>query len=201
MNNRLIKLIRNPKNEYQKVVPYLSTTFKQLIRWICEFFRYDKFSKVYEGHDDLLKHLGKMKDGFFIECGANNGFRSDPTYYLEKILGWKGILVEPLPAAYEVCKQFRKKSTIFNCALVSHDYKDETIKLIDCKLMTIVKGVDGYEEWVKDGENVQKYIMIGNETVHYLKPILEKPHKEFKFPWLYSRSLRHSSNVIYLWEN
>jgi hypothetical protein len=49
-------------------------------------------------------------------------------------------------------------------------------------------------------ENVNKYIMIGNESVHKLKPILELSHKEYKFPWLYSRSLSYENNVIYVWE-
>lgn len=49
-------------------------------------------------------------------------------------------------------------------------------------------------------KNVNKYIMIGNEKVHELKPALELPHKKYKFPWLLSRSLRHENNIIYVWE-
>jgi len=47
---------------------------------------------------------------------------------------------------------------------------------------------------------VNKYIMIGNEIVHALKPALELPHKEYKFPWLFSRSLKYENNIIYVWE-
>jgi len=49
--------------------------------------------------------------------------------------------------------------------------------------------------------SVKKYIMVGTETVHAKKPILDLPHKTLKFPWLYSRSFEHSEDVIYIWEN
>jgi hypothetical protein len=48
--------------------------------------------------------------------------------------------------------------------------------------------------------NVNKYILIGNETVHSRKPILEVPHETFKFDWLYSRSTTPQANIIYLWQ-
>lgn len=48
--------------------------------------------------------------------------------------------------------------------------------------------------------NVDKYIVIGNELVHSKKKILELPHKEYKFPWLFSRSMNQSKNIIYVWE-
>lgn len=50
-------------------------------------------------------------------------------------------------------------------------------------------------------KHVNKYIMIGNELNHYNKKILELPHIELKFPWLFSRSLEPSKNIIYIWQN
>jgi hypothetical protein len=49
-------------------------------------------------------------------------------------------------------------------------------------------------------DNVKKYIMIGNESVHKQKPILEKHHIAFKADWLISRSMHINSNIIYIWE-
>ena len=58
-------------------------------------------------------------------------------------------------------------------------------------------GID--EQFVLD--NVEKYIMIGNEIIHSKKPILELPHKVFKFDWLFSRSqVKPKADVIYVWE-
>lgn len=47
---------------------------------------------------------------------------------------------------------------------------------------------------------VKRYIMVGNRDVHSSKRILKFPHKEFSFPWLYSRAKNHLNNVIYVWE-
>lgn len=157
MMKRFLRLMKHPITEVKKIAPFTTIFLNNTKRNTSEFFGNGKYSIVYEGHNDLLKYLNFKKHGFFIECGSNNGQRSDPTYFLEKILRWNGILIEPLPDAHRVCAQKRKRSQVYNYALVSDDYMEPTIKLIDCKLMTIVKGIDGYENWVKDGENVQKY--------------------------------------------
>ena len=47
---------------------------------------------------------------------------------------------------------------------------------------------------------IKKYIMIGNTAVHSVKPILDREHKEYRFPWLYSRSMEAQENIIYVWE-
>ena len=57
-------------------------------------------------------------------------------------------------------------------------------------------GVD--EEYVL--QNVKKYIMIGNDQAHRLKPILALSHEEHYPDWLYSRSISGRPNVIFVWE-
>src|SRR3954467_449899 len=49
------------------------------------------------GEDSMLWALfaGQL-DGFFIEVGAFDGYDCSVTYALEAI-GWKGLLVEPIP--------------------------------------------------------------------------------------------------------
>lgn len=69
-------------------------------------------------------------NGFFIEVGGADGFTQSNTWHLEKFKGWKGILVEPNTDAYYVCKEARKNSKVFNYALVSSDFKDQSIKMI-----------------------------------------------------------------------
>ena len=55
-------------------------------------------NKKYYGQNKMDKKLLKYlnyNNGFFIELGANDGLRQSNTYYLEKNLGWRGILIEP----------------------------------------------------------------------------------------------------------
>lgn len=46
---------------------------------------------------------------------------------------------------------------------------------------------------------VETYIHIGNEAQHDQKTLLSRPHQKLKFPWLLSRALNQSTNVIYVW--
>jgi hypothetical protein len=49
-------------------------------------------------------------------------------------------------------------------------------------------------------ERVQKYIHIGNQSVHNKKPIMKYKHREIKEEWILSRSQNIGQNVIYIWE-
>jgi hypothetical protein len=54
------------------------------------------------------------------------------------------------------------------------------------------------EEWVEDGVT---YIHVGNEHTHRNKRILSLPHETFHFPWLRSRAIDQSKNVIWVWND
>ncbi|GJM17876.1 MAG: hypothetical protein DHS20C14_00890 [Phycisphaeraceae bacterium] len=64
----------------------------------------------------LVQLFGGRRDGFFIEAGANDGLRYSTTYALEA-LGWDGLLVEPIPALADLCRQRRPHATVINAAL------------------------------------------------------------------------------------
>ncbi len=83
----------------------------------------------------LLNH---KRNGFFVEAGANDGINQSNTYYLEKLLGWKGLLVEPLPELADKCRRTRKGSHIENAALVRQNYPHSTVKLRRANLMSMV---------------------------------------------------------------
>lgn len=72
----------------------------------------------------------EIKNGFFLEAGASNGIWQSNSYYLEKVLDWNGILVEPNKNMFEACKNNRKseKNYFYNCALVSSKYPHDSIK-------------------------------------------------------------------------
>lgn len=50
-------------------------------------------------------------------------------------------------------------------------------------------------------KKIKRYIMVGNEYVHGLKPIGDLPHEVFSFPWLWSRSEFQNLNRIYVWHH
>ncbi len=62
--------------------------------------------------ENLLPHV---TNGVFVEVGANDGVTLSNTCYLERELGWTGIAVEPLPAAYSRLVENRDCHTVQGC--------------------------------------------------------------------------------------
>jgi FkbM family methyltransferase len=103
-----------------------------------------------------LSHRG----GFFIEAGANDGYTQSNTFFLEKKLGWSGVLVEGIPELHARCAKLRKRSTVVNCALVSDDFEGESVTMHFANLMSVVDGSlktpDAQANHLALGRDVQK---------------------------------------------
>jgi FkbM family methyltransferase len=152
----LNNLLKNPKDNWRKVIPYTKSHWEITKRNLAEYFGNDTYSKPYQGHDELLKEITKT-DGFFVQCGGSDGVSSDPTYYLEKFMKWKGVIAEPLPKTAELCKRNRPNSKVYQTALVSNDYRKEDIELFDCHSMSVTPETKyDIEEWTKKGEIAQR---------------------------------------------
>jgi FkbM family methyltransferase len=80
-----------------------------------------------ESSIEVLKYLN-FNNGFYVCAGANNGIFQNNTYTLEMARHWTGILIEASPSAAQQCLQNRPNNIVINAALVSHDYKEPTIK-------------------------------------------------------------------------
>lgn len=70
-----------------------------------------------QNREDLIawEYFNRKLDGFFVEVGANDPTELSQTWFLEQ-QGWKGILVEPLPACCEKLRAVRKRSVICQAA-------------------------------------------------------------------------------------
>lgn len=78
--------------------------------------------------DIYLVNLFKdQPEGFFIEAGANDGVDQNNTFLLEKVLNWKGMLIEPNPHAFSKCSAHRN-CILEKCALVPFDYEFDYIE-------------------------------------------------------------------------
>jgi FkbM family methyltransferase len=126
-----------------------------LKRRVFELFGSGRYSR--QGHNNLdlklARYLGK-RNGFFIEAGANDGVSFSNTYYLERILGWRGILVEGIPHLAERARRQRPRSRVFQCALVSADQEGTEVEMIYGNLMSVVVGAMGSPE--ADREHIRK---------------------------------------------
>ena len=123
-------------------------------RSVCESIGIAKYSRpALNSLDVKLEKYLKYKNGFFIEVGANDGFAQSNTYYFEKLRGWQGILVEPIPKLFEKCYKLRRKSRVFNCALVSSNFTDTHVKMKYANLMSLVEGAMSDAE--KEAEHIE----------------------------------------------
>lgn len=85
------------------------------------FKRFRKFNALNSIDKKMLEFIN-YENGYFIECGANDGVDQSNTWYFEKNLNWSGILIEPLNKQFQELKKNRcKKNKYFNLALCSSE--------------------------------------------------------------------------------
>lgn len=115
--------------------------------------------------DRKLENYLDYDNGFFIEVGANNGFRQSNTYYFERFRGWKGILVEGIPELYQECVRERPLSKVFNCALVAPDFTDTHVTMKYSNLMSLVRGSFKSDEI--EAEHINRGSQIQENVIPY----------------------------------
>ena len=138
----------------------LRSSLRKVRRAAYEFAGNGRYSRpALNDLDNKLSRYLTGRHGVFIEAGANDGFTQSNTYYLEKFLGWSGILVEAIPSLYEQARRCRSRARVFNCALVPFGHESEEIKLTYGNLMSLVHGAMGSPE--ADAEHIRR---LGSTT-------------------------------------
>lgn len=132
-------------------------------RRLYEFFGSDRYSHpALSQMDRKLERYMPYQNGFFIEAGANDGFAQSNTYYFERFLNWRGILVEPIPELREKCVKERPNSIVLNCALVPMDHDGQDVTMLYCNMMSVVKGAQKSDaadlEYVRRGMKIQRSV-------------------------------------------
>ena len=128
----------------------------RLLRPFFEKLKIDTYSRPSSFDlDKKLEMYLNFEDGTFLEVGANDGFKQSNSYYFEKIKGWKGVLIEPIPLLFNKCKRLRSRSEVFNyiCSVPEDSGKIRTINYAD--LMSLVEGAMG------DSEEEKKHLNTG----------------------------------------
>lgn len=136
--------------------------------------------------DHKLNKFIKIKSGYFIELGANDGISQSNTMYLEKYLGWSGLLIEPhLPNFEKLVKNRSARNHFCNCACVDFDFIDKNYKYIYSNLMSI--GIDDeneIEDRMRHAKNGSRFLERGekNTVLNSEARTLDSVLKEFNSP-------------------
>lgn len=56
----------------------------------------------------MIEVLGPIKEGYFVDLAASDGVTKNNTLYMERILNWSGICIEPNPYFHKVLKANRQ---------------------------------------------------------------------------------------------
>jgi FkbM family methyltransferase len=133
--------------EEEPVSTSLRSRLRRLRRGAFELLGSDRYSRPgLHGLDRLLETFVDFDKGYFVEAGANDGYQQSNTYYLERLRGWRGVLVEPVAELAEECRRNRSRSHVFCCALVSGDFTSPTIEIDAAGLTSSVVGSFGSDE-------------------------------------------------------
>jgi FkbM family methyltransferase len=93
----------------------------------------------FDGIDAKLQRY-LPETGTFLEAGANDGYTWSNTYYLERFKGWRGVLIEGIPALSEECRRLRTRSIVHNCALVEHGFPEDQVTMTYSDLRSLIAG-------------------------------------------------------------
>jgi FkbM family methyltransferase len=149
-------------------------TLKDRVYWALEPARRRAFEaagsarysrRAAHGLDSKLEQYLPSTPGFFVEAGATDGLQNSNTYYLEAIKGWRGVLVEGIPEQAEACRRNRRRSQVFNCALVGPDFGASEVTMHYSHLMSVVEGAFGSTE--AEREHVEKGAASQDGVVPY----------------------------------
>lgn len=81
-------------------------------------------------HAKTLLPYFNSTGGKFVEVGARDGLHESITPYLEKALGWQGLLIEPWPHLFHRCRKNRKSSVALNVAASERLLCDSYIEVV-----------------------------------------------------------------------
>jgi FkbM family methyltransferase len=111
-------------------------------RWVAHREATPPFARVFaRGLHQYIKQLvGDRRNGTFLEAGAHDGLSFSNTAYLERHLGWSGLLIEAIPHKFVECVRNRPRSIVEHCALVSPEYSSPYVELRYAGEMSFTSG-------------------------------------------------------------
>lgn len=156
---------------------------------------------------DWLKN--ELGDKLAIEIGSGNGLlarsagiTATDSYLQEnpKIIEFYKSIGQPLIKYPDYVQKFEaleavmhyKPHTVVGAFITQYGTIQERNAGIPCN-------PDGPKEW-EILKHVKKYILFGNKNTHEGKRIFKFPHREYYYPWLFSRAFDQALNRVWIWE-
>jgi len=142
-----------------KIVKYCSIDIgRESFSTICVLERIEHTYTINDIESELSNYLN-FNNGFYIEAGANDGVNQSNTLNLSIKRGWRGIMIEPIPALHKKCLLNRPYDISECAALVEPSKTGTNVKLSYANLMTTTKDAfnnpKDFEDHIKVGCEIQ----------------------------------------------
>jgi FkbM family methyltransferase len=100
----------------------ISNFIKKINRRLWKvLFKNARLSYSQSGEDMILDTiLCNVKNGFYVDVGANNPFEQSNTHYFYK-KGWRGVNIDALPGSMKYFDKVRKYDTNIEAAISNHE--------------------------------------------------------------------------------
>lgn len=141
--------------------------------------------------------------GKFVEIGARDGGKESFTLYLERALGWEGLLIEPWPHLFHKCRKKRNHSTALNVAAVDQWLNDSYIEVVGMPPDVSIRAELRREakeritgKPIKPPERNPKRRKISYVTTNSLENILQKAEFERDFELLLLNLDGYENNAL-----
>ena len=105
-----LNCLRQDESELSRVLlenylvppPPPSRTAKAVVELGNDFGGFSQEGVYQDLFIDEFIFKGRVKDGFFVEAGADDFFQDSNTLFFESLHGWTGLLVEPFVSRFQL---------------------------------------------------------------------------------------------------
>lgn len=125
---------------------------------------------------NLLKEQNfDLEKGIFIDIGCYDGVKLDNTFFLEKMLDWSGVLVEPIPELCQQAKINRWNPVFHGCIYTNDGYTDFQRIIGYSEMLSSVKHYSDFqkrvEHEIKDRNQTTKILRMPCLTLNTLMKV------------------------------
>lgn len=143
----------------------LMINYKNILKKIKIFFK--KYYALNAIDKKMLKYID-YNNGYYIECGANDGLRQSNTFFYEKSKKWKGVLIEPSYKFKQLTTNRSKKNFFFKNCCVSFKNHNNLIRMYYSNLMTTINDKKINNKRIDFGyKKIAKNFLSSDEKEHY----------------------------------
>ena len=96
--------------------------------------------------------MNHKTNGFFVECGAGDGFFISNSLFFELYRNWTGLLIEPNPYYFSKILQLNRQTFLTNTCLSTSN----TSQIVKFRLMHLLSGIEG---------------LVPNDTLRFAKEV------------------------------